>query len=56
MRAVEHESLKTTYRGLLMKKDQAILRSLERRQIGEQFKLLDRRACRKCPSVPIAPA
>jgi capsular polysaccharide biosynthesis protein len=53
VRAVEHESLKTTYRGLLMKRDQAILfEAMERRQIGEQFKLLDRA---RLPDVPISP-
>ena len=53
VRALEHESLKTTYRDLLMKKDQAILSAnLERRQIGEQFKLLDPA---RLPDVPISP-
>ena len=53
VRALEHESLKTTYRDLLMKKDQAILSAnLARRQIGEQFKLLDPA---RLPDVPISP-
>ena len=53
VRALEHESLKTTYRGLLMKKEQAIISAnLERRMIGEQFKLLDPA---RLPEVPISP-
>ena len=53
VRALEHESLKTTYRDLLMKKDQAILfTTMERRMIGEQFKLLDPA---RLPEVPISP-
>jgi uncharacterized protein involved in exopolysaccharide biosynthesis len=49
----EHELLKATYRDLLMKKEQArISANLERRQIGEQFKLLDPA---RLPEVPISP-
>ena len=53
VRALEHEILKTTYRDLLMKKEQAIMSTnLERRQIGEQFKLLDPA---RLPEAPISP-
>jgi uncharacterized protein involved in exopolysaccharide biosynthesis len=51
--ALEHESLRATYRGLLMKKEQAMMsRNLERRMIGEQFKLLDPA---RLPETPISP-
>ncbi len=53
VRALEHESLKATYRDLLMKKEQAILfATMERRQIGEQFKLLDPA---RLPEAPVSP-
>ena len=51
--ALEYESLKKTYRDLLMKKEQALISmNLERRQIGEQFKLLDPA---RLPETPISP-
>jgi len=45
--------LKATYRDLLMKREQAIISTnLERRQIGETFKLLDPA---RLPESPISP-
>ena len=53
VRAVEHESLKATYRDLLLKKEHAnISTNLEMRQIGELFKLLDPA---RLPEAPISP-
>jgi uncharacterized protein involved in exopolysaccharide biosynthesis len=53
VRVLEHESLRRTYRDLLMKKEQAItFMNLERRQIAEQFKLLDPA---RLPDAPISP-
>jgi uncharacterized protein involved in exopolysaccharide biosynthesis len=50
---LEHESLKQTYRDLLRKKEQAIISTnMERRQIAEQFKLLDPA---RLPETPISP-
>jgi uncharacterized protein involved in exopolysaccharide biosynthesis len=53
VQTLERESLKTTYRDLLAKREQ-VLRSanLERQQIGEQFKILDGA---RLPEAPISP-
>jgi uncharacterized protein involved in exopolysaccharide biosynthesis len=50
---VEHESLKTTYRDLLRKKEHALIATrMEQRLIGEQFRLLDPA---RLPQAPISP-
>ena len=51
--AIEYEVLQTTFKDLLAKIEEArIAQNLERRQIGEQFKLLDPA---RLPEYPIAP-
>ena len=53
VRTLEHETLKATYRGLLIKKEQAmLLANMGRQQIGEQFKILDGA---RLPEAPISP-
>jgi len=53
VRALEHETLKATYRDLLMKKEQAILSaSMEAAQIDEQLKVINPP---RLPEVPISP-
>ena len=53
VRTLEHETLKATYRGLLIKKEQAMLSAnMGRQQIGEQFKILDGA---RLPEAPISP-
>jgi len=50
---LEHEQLTSTYRGLLMKREQALTAaSLERHQIGESFRLVD---SARLPQTPISP-
>jgi uncharacterized protein involved in exopolysaccharide biosynthesis len=51
--AIEHDAMKTVYRDLMLKRQQARMAAdLERRQIGEQFKLLDPA---RLPETPISP-
>jgi uncharacterized protein involved in exopolysaccharide biosynthesis len=51
--ALEHESLKTTYRDLLMRKEQAIIwADLEAAQFGEQFMLI---SPARLPEAPVSP-
>jgi uncharacterized protein involved in exopolysaccharide biosynthesis len=53
VRALEQEMLKATFRGLLLKKEQVMMSgALERRQIGETFRLLDPA---RLPDAPISP-
>ena len=53
VRTLELETLESNYRDLLMKKEQSLIAAnLERRQIGEQFKLLDPA---RLPEAPISP-
>ena len=53
VRALEHERLKTTFRDLLLKREQAILsEQLEARQIGEQFRLIEPA---RLPAAPVSP-
>ena len=50
---IEHEHLKSVYRELLMKREQTLMwNNLERRQIGEQFKLIE---VAQRPDVPFSP-
>jgi uncharacterized protein involved in exopolysaccharide biosynthesis len=52
--AIEHDVMKTAYRDLILKRQQArMAANLDRRQIGEQFKLLDPA---RLPETPISPA
>ena len=52
-RRLEHEQLKSIYRGLLMKREHALMSAnLERRILGEQFKLVD---TARLPETPISP-
>jgi uncharacterized protein involved in exopolysaccharide biosynthesis len=53
---LEHEQLKSIYRGLLMKREHAVMSAnLERRQIGEQFKLVDSPRVAETPISPNRP-
>jgi capsular polysaccharide biosynthesis protein len=53
VRALEHESLKATYRDLLLKKEQAMLWvGMEARQIGEQFLVVN---AARLPDAPVSP-
>ncbi len=53
VQALEHESLKATYRDLLMKKEQALLsESMEAAQIGEQFMVVEGA---RLPEAPVSP-
>ena len=52
----DYETLQQTYRALLMKKEESqIAANLERRQIGEQFKVLDAARMPETPASPDRP-
>ncbi len=52
----DYETLQQTYRSLLMKKEESqISANLERRQIGEQFKVLDAARMPEKPASPNRP-